>query len=229
MSDTPSPRSRSFTEELWGGITAIFEAILAHPFIQGLTDGTLPEEAFRFYVIQDALYLRDYARALALAAAKAPQEQAIAMFCHHAAGAIEVERQLHESFFRDFGLTEQQVRATPVAPTNLAYTSYLLRVAYAEPFHELVGAVLPCYWIYQEVGTRLATRGSPNPLYRRWIETYGGEEFGRVVREVLQLTDRIAEALTPAQRAAAARHFVTTSRYEWMFWEMGWRMERWPV
>ncbi|NLG69157.1 MAG: thiaminase II, partial [Firmicutes bacterium] len=78
MSDTPSPLSRSFPEELWGGITAIFEAILAHPFIQGLTDGTLPEEAFRFYVIQDALYLRDYARALALAAAKAPQEQAIA-------------------------------------------------------------------------------------------------------------------------------------------------------
>ena len=229
MSDTLSPRSKSFTEELWGGIAAILEAILAHPFIQGLTDGSLPKEAFRFYVIQDALYLRDFARALALAAAKAPQEQAIVMFCHHAAGAIEVERRLHESFFCDFGLTEEQVRSTPVAPTNLAYTSYLLRVAYAEPFHELVGAVLPCYWIYQEVGTRLAARGSPDPLYRRWIETYGGEEFGRVVREVLQLTDRIAEELTPAQRVAAARHFVTASRYEWMFWEMGWRMERWPV
>ena len=219
----------TFTRRLWQSVDGIFRAILAHPFLVGLTDGTLSVEAFRFYVVQDALYLRDYARALSLAAAKAPEEPAIAMFCHHAAGAIEVEKQLHEGFFRDFGLSPEEVDRTPMAPTNLAYTSYLLRVAYGAPFHEVLGAVLPCYWIYWEVGKALAARGSPNPLYRRWIDTYGGEAFGEVVRAVLELTDRVGGELTPAQQEAARRHFVTTSRYEWMFWEMGYRQESWPV
>ena len=218
-----------WTQELWRSIDGIFQAILAHPFVTGLTDGSLDEQAFRFYVVQDALYLRDYARALSLAAAKAPEEAAIAMFCHHAAGAIEVEKQLHDSFFRDFGLSPEAVDRTPMAPTNLAYTSYLLRVAYSAPFHEVVGAVLPCYWIYWEVGKALLQQGSPHPLYRRWIDTYSGEAFGDVVRAVLELTDRIGAELTAAQREAAARHFVTTSRYEWMFWDMGLRRESWPI
>lgn len=219
----------SFTRGLWSRIEPVYAAILAHPFIRGLTDGTLSRERFRFYVVQDALYLRDYARALSLAAARAPDEAAIAMFCHHAAGAIEVERQLHDSFFRDFGLSPQAVARTPMAPTNLAYTSYLLRVAYACPFHEALGAILPCYWIYWEVGKELTQRSSPDPLYRRWIETYGGEAFGEVVRDVLQLAERVGASLTPAQQEAMAEHFVTTSRYEWMFWDMGWRQEAWPV
>ena len=226
---TAQGASRRFTEQLWQAIDPIFDAIVRHPFIRGLTDGTLPRDAFRFYVIQDALYLRDFARALALAAAKAPQDRAIAMFCRHAIGAIEVERQLHEGFFRDFGLSAEDVERTPMAPTNLAYTSYLLRVGYGSPFHEVLGAVLPCYWIYWEVGKRLAERGSPDPMYRRWIETYGGEEFGATVQAVLELTDQIAAELTAAQSDAAVAHFVTTSRYEWMFWDMGWRQERWPV
>ena len=95
-------RSPRFTRELWSHIGVIFEAILAHPFIQGLTDGSLPRAAFRFYVVQDALYLREFARALSIAAAKAPEDGDIAMFNTHAAEAIQVERQLHEGFFKAF-------------------------------------------------------------------------------------------------------------------------------
>src|SRR5687768_14521797 len=104
--------SASLTDRLWGSINDTFRAILDHPFVEGLTSGSLERDAFRFYVVQDALYLRDYARALALCAAKSPHDRAIRMFCEHAAGAIAVERQLHESFFSDFGLSEQQVSAT---------------------------------------------------------------------------------------------------------------------
>src|ERR671919_764669 len=153
------------TGRLWGSIDDVFEAILDHPFIDGLTTGSLNRDAFRFYVVQDALYLSDYARALAVCAAKAPHEQAIKMFCEHAAGAITVERQLHEEFFSDFGLTEEQARATEMSPTNLAYTSYLLAVVYGGSFPEALGAILPCYWIYWEVGKALLARSSPNPLY----------------------------------------------------------------
>src|SRR6266545_8014671 len=101
----------AFTGELWKSIEAIYAAILRHPFVTGLTDGSLPRETFRFYAVQDALYLRDFARALSLAAAKALDEDWIITFNQHAAGALQVERALHESFFREFGLTEQQVRA----------------------------------------------------------------------------------------------------------------------
>jgi thiaminase/transcriptional activator TenA len=215
-----------FSAELWRRIEHVFAAILEHPFITGLTEGSLERESFRFYVVQDAHFLRRYARALSVAAARAPTEVEIVMFNRHAEEAVAVERSLHESFFADFGIDEQQVAATPLAPTNLAYTSFLLAVAWSG---ELLGAVLPCYWIYWEVGKALLDRGSPDPLYRRWIETYGGEQFGASVRAVLELADRVGPELAPAERERAASHFLTTSRYEWMFWEMGYRRERWPV
>ena len=219
----------SFTAECWRAITPIYDAILGHPFLRGLTDGSLSREAFQFYVIQDAHYLRDFARALSIAAAKAPREEWIITLNEHAAGALRVERSLHETFFREFGLAEKDVAATPLAPTNLAYTSYLLAVAYGGPFHEALAAVLPCYWIYWEVGKELERAGSKDPLFSRWIGTYASEEFGSVVRAVLEMADTTAARLGDDERAAMRSHFVTTSRYEWMFWDMGSRMERWPV
>jgi thiaminase/transcriptional activator TenA len=218
-----------FTDELWHAIGPIWAAIVRHPFVTGLTDGTLPLETFRFYAVQDALYLRDFARALSIGAARAPEDDWIIMFNEHAAGALKVERALHESFFKEFGLTPGDVTATPLAPTNLAYTSYLLAVAYGAPFHEAVAALLPCYWIYCEVGRHLERQGSTNPLYQRWIGTYASEEFGDVVRAVIEATNGVAARLGSAEREAMRRHFVRTSRYEWMFWEMGWRREAWPL
>ena len=219
----------SFTAECWRAITPIYDAILKHPFLRGLTDGSLSRDAFMFYVVQDAHYLRDFARALSIAAAKAPREEWIITLNEHAAGALRVERSLHETFFREFGLGEKDVAATPLAPTNLAYTSYLLAAAYGGPFHEALAAVLPCYWIYWEVGKELERAGSRDPLFSRWIGTYASEEFGSVVRAVLEMADTTASRLGDDERAAMRRHFVTTSRYEWMFWDMGSRMEGWPV
>ena len=218
----------AFTKELWQSIEPIYAAILRHPFLRGLTDGSLPRESFKFYAVQDALYLREFARALSLAGAKAPEDDWIIMFNEHAAGALKVERSLHESFFQEFGLTHEAVASTPMAPTNLAYTSYLLAVAYGRPFHEALAAVLPCYWIYWEVGKELERVSSADPLYKRWIGTYASEEFGSVVRAVLAAADQVAASLTPLEREAMRRHFITTSRYEWMFWDMGLRREAWP-
>jgi thiaminase (transcriptional activator TenA) len=79
------------------------------------------------------------------------------------------------------------------------------------------------------VGKALLVKGSSDPLYARWIETYGGEVFAEIVSAVLALTDRLGPELSPDERARAARHFAVTSRYEWMFWEMGYRRERWPI
>jgi thiaminase/transcriptional activator TenA len=221
--------SMAFTDELWRAIETIYAAILRHPFLTGLTDGSLPRERFRFYAVQDALYLREFARGLSIAAARAPRDEWIIMFNEHAAEALRVERALHEGFFSEFGLTADDVAATPLAPTNLAYTSYLLAVAYGRPFHEAVAALLPCYWIYWEVGKALERAGSRDPLYARWIGTYASDAFGDIVRAVLTATNVMALSVGPAERDAMRQHFLTTSRYEWMFWDMGHRQERWPL
>lgn len=217
------------TQQLWTSIEEIYASILEHPFIRGLTSGDLGHDAFRFYVAQDALYLVDYARALALCGSRAPDGEAVLLFARNAAEAIEVEQAMHRDFLAELGLSPQELRSTPMAPTNRAYCSYLLAVCHGGSFAEALGAVLPCFWIYREVGRALLAEGSPDPLYRRWIETYGGEEYGRVVDEVLALTDRVAPGLGEAERARMAEHFAQTARYEWMFWEMGYRMEAWPV
>jgi thiaminase/transcriptional activator TenA len=218
-----------FSQTLFQRIEGIYRRILAHPFLAGLADGTLPEAAFRFYAIQDALYLRDYARGLALLAAKSPADDHTIMFSEHAKTAIVVERALHESFFAAWDLPPQQVYATPMAPNNLLYTSYLLRIAYERPFHEGLGAFLPCYWIYWEVGKELEHRGSPVAIYRRWIDTYASAEFGATVQQVITLTDSVAETLTAADRERLAAHFVMTSRFEYLFWDMGYRQQAWEV
>jgi thiaminase/transcriptional activator TenA len=223
---TAVPRPRDL---LWADIEDIYAAILRHPFVTGLTDGSLPHEAFRHYIVQDAHYLRGYARALALCGAKAAQPRDTVMFAEHAGGAVAAEQGLHAALLTDLGLTAEAAAAAPVAPTTRAYVSYLFATAYGGSFAEAVAAVLPCYWIYARVGEELLSRGSPDPLYARWIRMYGSEEFQAVVDAVLELTDRIGAAVSPVEWALMREHVVVTSRYEWMFWDAGWRRETWPV
>jgi thiaminase/transcriptional activator TenA len=179
--------------------------------------------------VQDALYLVDYARALALVGAKSPDEEAVAMFASHAQGALEVERSLHAWLLEGMGAAADALQTASATPTTLAYTSYLLRSCHQGSFAEGLAAVLPCYWIYAEVGASLLARSSPDPLYARWIGTYGGEEFGRIVADVLTLVDRTGDSSSAAEKTAMREHVKTTSRYEWMFWDASWRCEAWPV
>jgi thiaminase (transcriptional activator TenA) len=219
----------SFTSELWDSITDIYGAILAHPFITGLTDGTLPAESFAFFVLQDGLYLKQYAGALAAVASRAPEPAAMRMFARHSAEAVTVEQELHSRLLSALGISATQAAAAEPAPTNLAYTSYLLATIRGGTYAEGIGAVLPCYWIYREVGKELVRQGSPDSRYQRWIDTYGGDEFGAVVCDVIAEADRVGASLSEAERVLVGRHFRTTSRYEWMFWDMGYRKESWPV
>ena len=214
---------------LWSDVEDIYAAILRHPFVTGLTDGTLPREAFRHYIVQDAHYLHGYARALALCGARAGEPRDTVMFAAHAGGR---DRRRAGPARGVAGRPRPDCRGRrgePVAPTTRAYVSYLLATAHSGSFAEAVAAVLPCYWIYARVGEELLGRGSPDPLYARWIAMYGGEEFQSVVDAVLDLTDRIGTAASPRELALMREHVVVTSRYEWMFWDAGWGRETWPV
>jgi len=218
-----------FTESLWVSIEDIYDKILKHPFIRRLIDGSLDEEAFRFYVIQDALYLRDYARGLALLGAKAPNDQWLMMFLEHARDVIVVERALHESFFKDWHLTAEDVHSTPMAPSNLLYTSYLLRITYERPFPEVLGCFLPCYWIYWEVGKELEKHGSPRELFRRWIHAYASEQYGSIVQQVLEVMDQVAQGAEEGDLKLIRNHFVMTSKLEYLFWDMGFQKQGWEI
>ncbi|MGV0742968.1 thiaminase II [Mycolicibacterium sp. XJ870] len=220
---------QSWSARLWQEIEPTFAAILSHPFVTGLTDGTLDEQAFAQYVAQDAHYLRDYARSLAIVAAKAPTLADTAMFSRHAAEVFDVELGLHNELLPELGLDPAELDAVPVSPTTRAYTSYLIATAYGGSFADGLAAVLPCYWIYARVGAELLKRGSADRRYQRWIDSYGGDEFAATVAEVLALTDRVGPTLSASEEAAARAHFVVTAKYEWMFFDAAHRREQWPV
>ena len=245
----------TFSEQLWAAGDAVYREILEHPFLRGLTDGTLPRGAFRHFVVQDSYYLRDYARALAVCAAKAPTEDDVRAFASDAVGALAAEQEMHAEFMAALGdavesgesgsgvsASGESGSGEPgegagggsklvdgVLPTTRAYTSYLLATVYSGSFAEGLAAVLPCYWIYARVGEELLAKSSPDPLYARWIASYGDEAFQSVVRRVLALADRLGQELSVAERQRSASHFAVTARYEWMFWDAAWRGETWPV
>lgn len=213
---------------MWLDAEPVYTAILEHPFLTGLTAGSLPPDRFAYYVAQDAHYLRDYARALAVVGAKAPTHAATGMLARHAAGTVDVELALHGTLLPQLGLDPTELDRVAVSPTTLSYTSYLLATAYGGSFAEGLAAVLPCYWIYARVGAALLERGSPDPRYQRWIGTYAGEEFAATVAEVLALADLVGAELGPEEERRASAHFGVTARYEWMFWDAAWRAESWP-
>jgi thiaminase (transcriptional activator TenA) len=219
----------AWSTRLWTDIEPTFAATLAHPFLTGLSDGSLDEGAFAQYVAQDVHYLRDYARALAIVGAKAPTLADTAMFARHAAEVFDVELALHSTLLPELGLDPTSLGAVPPTPTTAAYTSYLLATVYSGSFADGLAAVLPCYWIYAEVGAALIARGSSDHRYQRWIDSYGGDEFAATVAQVLELADRTGPTLTVDAETAARAHFVTTARYEWMFFDAAYRREDWPV
>ena len=219
----------TFTRQLWAAAEPIYDAILIHPFITGLADGTLARASFGYFVVQDSHYLRSYSRALALTAGRAHDEEAVAMFAGHAANAIAVERDLHAGLLGDLDLTSADVDAAGSGPVTTAYMSYLTAICATGSYAEAVATVLPCYWIYREVGHVLAAGSSPDPLYARWIATYGSAEFDAIVDEVLAVADRIGTELGTAERERCLRHFRITARYEWMFWDAAFRRLDWPI
>src|SRR5215831_13578184 len=157
-----------FHQSLREAAHPVWEAIFAHPFIKELGAGSLSRERFLFFVRQDYLYLQDFARALCLGGAKADSLDTLDMFADHAATVVRVERNLHSNWSGKLSLTPQELAQTPRAPVTQAYTRHLLAVAQGGTLAETVAVVLPCYWIYWEVGNRLNTALPAAPLYAEW-------------------------------------------------------------
>ena len=220
----------TFTGELWTAMTPIYEAILRHPFVTGLTDGSLPRDSFRFYAVQDALYLREFARALSLAAARAPEDDWIVMFNEHAAGALQGRARAARGLLqgvrpvaRPRSRPRRWPRRTSPTPATCSPSPTARRFTRRWP------RSCPATGSTGRSARRSSARARPIRSTRAGSPPTRADEFGDVVRAVLAATDTVAERLRPAERDAMRRHVVTTSRYEWMFWDMGWRRETWPL
>jgi thiaminase/transcriptional activator TenA len=218
-----------FSREAWERNARAYEIIRTMPFNAELAAGTLSEVRFKHYITQDAHYLIGFGRALTLAAAKGPNPDRIVQFAKSAEGAIVVERALHGSFFAQYGITAQLFADTPLTPACHHYVSFLLATAYAEPYEVLLGALLPCFWIYAEVGRDIHARAAPDNPYRAWIDTYAGDDFHAAVRAVIAAADEAALGVAPTLRARMHAAFTRATQLEWIFWDSAYRMEQWPV
>lgn len=216
-------------EHLWERIAPIHRQILELPFVTELRAGTLDRRAFVRYLLQDGIFLGDYARALALCAARSPELETLEMFCRDATEAIATERSMHERLLTAFEVDPSIAETVPPSPTCLAYTSYLLRVAALGERHEALGAILPCYWVYWEVGRALAEHGSASEVYSEWIRTYADPAFEQAVTGCIGAYDAGLEGLPSAARERAEAHALQAARYELMFWKSAYDNEHWPV
>jgi thiaminase (transcriptional activator TenA) len=224
----PALAQPTFTSQLWQSIEPVYRKTLGHPFLKGLTDGSLPQDRFRFYIIQDSLYLKFFSQALNLLASKALTEDWAMTLSRHAIESIQAERELHDKILLSYGVSPAEAARVAPAPTNRAYANHLLNSVSRLSFAEGLAAMLPCYWVYWEVGKELKKKGSPEAAYQRWIDQYAGESYGKTVQVVLDMMNRSITAASSGERASARELFVLSSRYEYMFWDMAWRTEQWP-
>jgi thiaminase/transcriptional activator TenA len=217
-----------FSDQAWQCTARLREAIHRLPFNTELAAGSLAPERFRVYIVQDALYLGRFSRTLAIAAAKAPDSDAMQSFAQSALSAVAVEQALHGRYLREFGIDPAGIGDAETSPDCLAYTSYLLATAYHEPWEVLVAALLPCFRIYWDVGCVIAQKAAPDNPYRAWIDTYADGRFGKAVETAVAIGDRAAAAVTAATRAAMLAAFVRACQYEWLFWDGAYQRRSWP-
>ncbi len=215
-----------FADQLWQSTLPVYDEILRHPFIEELTKGSLSRERFVFYMKQDALYLQDFSRALALTGSRLPDLDAAQSFMGFAHGVFSVERQLHETYFQDYGVSLNVDRA----PACFAYTQFLLATATTETHNVAAAALLPCFWIYREVGNTIVSRAAEhlqsNP-YARWIETYSGEGFDESVRRAIDIVEALGQGASSDEKQSMQQAFEKSARLEWMFWDSAYRLEQW--
>lgn len=213
-----------WSEQAWEAITPVYQSIKEMPFINELKDGVLPVEKFQFYIQQDACYLEHFARALALIGARATRLDDALSFIRFAENAIVVENALHGSYFVDFGVKA----AESPAPACHHYIHFLKSTAALDAVEIAMAAVLPCFWIYKQIGDHIYhSTNNPDNRYKKWIDTYAGEEFGLAVKSAIEICDRAAAGTTEAVRAGMTEAFISASRLEFDFWDGAYRLRKW--
>lgn len=212
------PAAGPWTAALWQATGAVWREILALPFITGLGSGSLPSGEFEFYLAQDVGYLREYSRALAGLSVRAPEPEEQVAWAGSAVDCLVVEAELHRGRLAD------RAERPPLGPVTSAYTDFLKATVFAEDYVVGAAAVLPCYWLYAEVGLELAGADHPGHPYRDWLATYSGAEFLAGARAAVARVEHAFAAAAPAQRVQAAAAYLTAAVHEREFFDQASRL-----
>jgi thiaminase/transcriptional activator TenA len=218
----------SFSHDLRQQADSIFDAILHHPFVRGIATATLTREQLAHYVQQDFQYLTVFCQIYALAIAKATTREDMSLFHQRIGYVLHSETHPHHNFAEVAGYELEELMHGTLLPTSRNYTRHMLHVAYSGSLGEILAALLPCPWTYWEIGVQLKEEVTPNPAhpFQPWIDFYAGSE---TTQQLVQRLDRWAEEANADERARMADHFLTSCRMEYLFWEMAYNLEAWPV
>lgn len=226
--------AESLCGRLRAGAEGEWSSYVDHPFVRGMGDGTLSEESFRHYLIQDYLFLVQFCRAYALAVYKGGDLEEMRQGTATLDALLNIEMGLHVKYCAGWDVTEAQMLATPEARATIAYTRYVLDQGMAGDLLDLLVALAPCVVGYGEIGLRLAhdpaTKRESN-RYMHWIEMYSGSEYLDVVRATVAQLDRVAEkragvSLPPTRAESLQANFTMATRLEADFWQMGFALEQ---
>ncbi|WP_054851398.1 thiaminase II [Olleya sp. ITB9] len=203
----------------------ILEAIQKHPFITQLMDGTLPDDVFRFYINQDALYLAEYKKNLAAVGIKCNKSSETQYFLDAATGIIAVENALHQVFLKNEILDKEP------SPTCELYTSYLTKIINNHSLEEGLAAILPCFTIYKEIGDYILKHqnNKDNNPYQDWINTYGGTAFEESVNKATAIVNKYANNASETILQNMEQAFIKASKLEWLFWDSAYNKEQWKI
>lgn len=217
----------SVSTRLHDAAAPVWEACLRHPFVTGIGDGTLDMEKFRYFMLQDYLYLFDYARVFALGVVKARDPELMRVFAANVDAILGGEMKIHRAYMKRLDITEEQVFSIKPALANLSYTNYMLSVAQTGGPMEIVASILACSWSYAEIGQALAAipGAAEHPFYGEWIRGYASEEYAATNQALIELMDSLAADAGEEQLAYLTDVFVNCSRYELAFWDMAWDVQ----
>lgn len=209
-----------FSDSLWNHIAPIYQSILDHPFNVQLKDGTLDHERFVFYMGQDAYYLARFCRALALIAGRSESSKIIQNFLNFAHAVFVVERELHAKFLPP----KNEWEKIEPSPACVAYTEYLISKAATAPLEEAIAAILPCFWIYRDVGLNIYANVTSDNPYMSWINNYASQEFAEITNTAISLMDEVASQCNAEGLERMKNAFEYASLFEWHFWDDSYNM-----
>lgn len=205
-----------FSQLAWQQNQANYEIIVQQSFNQELMNGTLAREKFAYYIEQDSFYLQHFARVLAKIASCLDNSNDILQFLHFAKGAIVAEQQVvHEHFRQQYNLRYNG----QVSPASLGYTSYLHFCSHNQAVEVAIAAVLPCFWIYYQLGCHIQQFSAVNNPYQLWIDNYASDDFAAGVTAAIAIGDNYYERASPTVQQQMLEAFANSARWEYHFWE----------
>lgn len=208
------------TRDIWGGYHR-------HPFVKGIGDGTLSMERFQYYMIQDYLYLYEYAKVFAIGVAKSNDHRMMRFFASYVDATLNGEMKIHETYMKRLSITDEMIESTPMALTNISYTTYMLKIAYEGDVLDILTAILSCALSYEKIGCRLneIPGAAAHPFYGEWILGYASEAYAQGNKALIEDINRLGQNISEEKEERLIEIFKTCSIYEAKFWDMAYNME----